>query len=117
MSKQTKLSSIEKAHLRDMRSLQEGSGFQVFHFPERRITVGVRYIPGHNCARVFTSIASPEETKYRKKVGEYRVREAYSVYKDGVNTFAGNPYRVVTDTETHASIAANIAETQGDILR
>lgn len=112
MATQTKLNTFEKLELRDMRDMQDRS-FKVFHFPERRITVGVRYIPGHNCARVFTSIASPEENKYRKKVGEYRVRKAFEDYIDG-NSFAGNPYRIVADTENHESVADNIAEATGD---
>lgn len=70
---QTKLAEYQKEYLRDAREYQKG--FRVFHFPEDRCTVGVM-VQG-NFARLTVAFCDHSETKYRKKVGEYLVRERY----------------------------------------
>lgn len=110
MSNQTKLTENQKAQLREFREIQ-GSEFSVFHFPARGVTVGVRYIDGHNTARVFVSLASPEETKFRKKVGEYNVRDLFDSWNAG-NTYAGIPV-VFEGWQTPEDIAGDIADAVG----
>lgn len=110
MSNQTKLTSEDREMLKYFRETQ-GEDFNVFHFPERRVTVGVRYIAGHNAARVFVSLASPDETKFRKKVGEFNVRSDFNVWEK-YGYITGIPY-AVTEGEDVASIAGSIADTVG----
>lgn len=95
MSIQTKLSTWDKSRLKGLRA-DQGDELQVFHYPERRISVGVRYIPGHNAARVFVSLASPDETKFRRKVGEFHVREALLAWKNKTG-YVGSPKYVPAD--------------------
>jgi hypothetical protein len=119
MSSNTKLSKDQKEFLRAMRENQADLSrgeFKVFHYPERRVTIGVKYSEGDNAARVFVSLASPDETKFRKKVGEYNVRSMFDEYLDGL-TFTGTPVYVINDCKylpkCHEVIADNFAEFVG----
>lgn len=104
---QTKLSDEDKAFLKELRADQAGE-LHVFQYPEKRITVGVRYIPGHNTARVFVALASPEETKFRKKVGEYIVRGAFDVWVSGAG-YIGCPKYVPEDARFLDRIQEDLA--------
>lgn len=115
MSKQTKLTKEQKTWLKEVRENHPDT-FKVFHSPADRVTIGVKYTPGHNAARVYVSIASPDETKFRKKVGEYNVREALDIYLDsGIQT--GIPVYVPIDqrklADAHEVIAESLFETVG----
>lgn len=115
MSNQTKLSKWHHDDLKQMRKDQENPSFAVFHFPEKRVTVGVKYTPGHNAARTFVSLASPEENKFRKKVGEYHVRHAYSEYLNGLTAYAGNPVMIAKGaTPSLRELAEEAAWAHGD---
>jgi hypothetical protein len=119
MSSNTKLSPEQKDLLRAMRKSQADlprGEFKVFHYPDNRVTIGVKYSEGDNAARVFVSLASPDETKFRKKVGEYNVRYAFDDYLEGLIT-AGVPIYVTNDvkylSECHEVIADNFSESLG----
>ena len=110
MSNQTKLTPGDREMLKHFRENQ-GEDFNVFHFPERRVTVGVRYIKGHNAARVFVSLASPDETKFRKKVGEFNVRSDFNVWEN-YGYITGIPH-ALTGWDNPASIAENVSSIAG----
>lgn len=96
MPSNTKLNAHEKVLLKDFRENQANlprGQFEVFHYPENRVTVGVKYAEGDNAARIFVSLASPDETKFRKKVGEYNVRYGFDDYLSGL-TSAGIPFYI-----------------------
>ena len=112
MSVQTKLSHETKEYVKQLRERQKGE-LHVFHFQEERVTVGVRYTPGHNAARVFVSLAGPSENKFRPKVGEYRVRMAFLEWKQGAG-FNGIPYSMLPGF-TPYDIAQCIAHTVGNV--
>lgn len=115
MSVQTKLSVWEKSHLKELRADQAGE-LHVFQYPEKRVTVGVRYIPGHNAARVFVSLASPDETKFRPKVGEFQVRLAFIEWVSGAG-YIGCPKYVPEDARfldrIHEDLANAVARSLG----
>lgn len=121
MSIQTKLSAWEKSHLKELRG-DQGDELQVFHYPERRISVGVRYIPGHNAARVFVSLASPDELKFRRKVGEFHVRKALLEWKSGTGYagYVGSPKYVPKDARfldrIHEDLAHAAARSLGMLV-
>lgn len=113
MSNQTKLTADERELLKQLRNEQSHRlDFDIFHFPERRVTIGMKYTPGHNAARVFVSLASPEETKYRKKVGEFHVRWAFEDYCKGYKHI-GVPYGTYQGHNTPRDIAEHVADTLG----
>jgi hypothetical protein len=70
----TKLTLAQKEFLRDYRA--QNPEIEIFHFPELRVCVGVRR-RGENMGEFAVSICADSETKYRKKVGEYVVRERF----------------------------------------
>lgn len=76
MTSNTKLAREHKAILQNLREVQKGPNFAVMQTTDKTITVAVRYTPGHNCAQIAVSIASPDEQKARRKVGEYLARTA-----------------------------------------
>lgn len=76
MTSNTKLAPEHKAILRNLREAQKGPNFAVLQTQDKTITVAVQYTPGHNCAQIAVSIASPDEQKARRKVGEYLARIA-----------------------------------------
>lgn len=70
----TKLTAYQKDYLKILREQQKGENFAVVQTADKLVTVAVWAKPGHNCAQVAVSIASPEEQKARRKVGEYVAR-------------------------------------------
>ncbi len=76
MASNTKLTSYQKTRLGVLRTLQNSPNFAVVQTKDKTITVAVQYTPGHNCAKIAVSIASPDEQKARRKVGEYLARIA-----------------------------------------
>lgn len=93
----SKLTSLEKAELKDFKA--ENQEISFFSFPELAVTVGIRKT-GHNMAEFAISIASDTETKFRRKVGEFKVAERFHIG-------AFLPVRVYGDLE---ETALNIAE-------
>lgn len=71
MSEQTKLTPEAKQALRNLREYQTG---EVHHFPQLGICVYIEQT-GPSMACFSVAIMAETETKYRKKVGEYLVRE------------------------------------------
>lgn len=110
MPSNTKLAKPQKQWLKEARVTQPAN-FKVFHYPENRVTIGVKYTPGHNAAWVFVSLASPDEKKFRAKVGEYFVREAFDISLD-TNLVMGIPVYVEKQNRhlyfAHESIADNL---------
>lgn len=90
MQSNTKLTYEQKALLRVLRERQNGPNFAVLQTQDKTVTVAVQYTPGHNCAQIAVSIASPDEKKARRKVGEYLARIA-------LNEGAYIPYLVGDD--------------------
>lgn len=76
MQSNTKLTHEQKALLHALRKRQYGQNFAVLQTQDKTTTVAVKYTPGHNCAQIAVSIASPDEQKARRKVGEYLARTA-----------------------------------------
>lgn len=116
MSAQTKMSANDKHRLKILRIQQEGL-LCVAHYPTLRATVGVHYVFGHNAARVFVALASPSETKFRKKVGEYFVRQYFDAWKYREVSAAGIPYFVQEHErqrlDIHSRIASSVAHQVG----
>lgn len=109
MSVQTKLSTSDKHRLKITRIQQEGLLY-VAHYPTQRVTVGVHYVFGHNAARVFVALAGPTETKFRKKVGEYFVRQHFDAWKCRAVNAAGIPYLVHENERQQLDIHTVISE-------
>ena len=66
----TKLSTEEKEILVEMKIEFEGLGGEVFYFPESGITIAM--LPAGEVTKVSTSVSSPNEKKFRRKVGAYK---------------------------------------------
>lgn len=115
MTSNTKLTREMKDYVKQLREKQSGE-LHVFQYPEKRVTVAVRYIPGHNAARVFVSLASPDEIKFRPKVGEYQVRLAFIEWKSGAWYIGCQQYVCKDDRnlrDIHEVIADNVADAMG----
>ena len=63
----TKLDKFHKNLLPELRA--ENPRVQVAHFKHLRITIA--YTRGLNATKFATSVASPDEKKFRRKLGEY----------------------------------------------
>lgn len=94
MQSNTKLTQDQKELLQDLRNVQNCDAFAVLQTQDKTITVAVEYTPGHNCAKIAVSVASPDEKKARRKVGEFIARESlhYGIsipYPVGEDRWAG----------------------------
>ncbi len=102
----TKLTPEQKVELKMLREYYDS--LMVFHFPEYNVCIGIDYTPGHTCGKFAAAIMSPGEEKYRKKVGEYLVRNAFDL---GAFTNFGKPHNfAISDmAEVLASAVSPIA--------
>jgi len=66
----TKLTAEEKETLVEMKIEFEELGGEVFYFPNHSLTIAM--IPAGDVTRVATSVSSPNEKKFRRKVGAYK---------------------------------------------
>ena len=68
----SKLNSAQKMLRKNMLVKVTGKGGEIFSFPECRATVAiVPVFTGSKMSRVSISFCSADETKFRRKVGEY----------------------------------------------
>lgn len=68
----SKLNSVQKTLRKNMLVKFTGEGGEIFSFSEHRTTVAiVPEFTGSKMSRVSVSICSPDEVKFRRKVGEY----------------------------------------------
>ena len=73
-----KLSKLQKQELRTFK--RDNPSIKFFSFPEYGVTVGIRD-NGGRMADFAVSIASMDEQKFRRKVGEYKVAERFDSYQ------------------------------------
>jgi len=66
----TKLSDFQKANRKAMMEHRKANGWEVHSFPEHRATVAIRRT-GSAMGKFTLSIASPDEPKFKRKVGEF----------------------------------------------
>ncbi len=66
----TKLNTEEKEILVEMKIEFADLGGEVFYFPEHGLTIAM--IPAGEVTKVATSVSSPNEKKFRRKVGAYK---------------------------------------------
>lgn len=71
MSNQTKMTPEMREQLEDMRGAYPET--QIFQFPDVGVTVAITPA-GNGFADISTAYKAPDETKFRKNVGEYLVR-------------------------------------------
>lgn len=74
MLSNSKLDKIQKSDLKTLRDMFMHDGGELFSFPERGVTIAVMpALRGAECntSRVATAVCSPNEQKFRRKVGEY----------------------------------------------
>ena len=66
----TKLTAEEKEMLVEMKIEFADLGGEVFYFPEHGLTIAM--LPAGEVTQVATSVSSPNEKKFRRKVGAYK---------------------------------------------
>ena len=78
----SKLDCEQKEILREMKSEFSDKHGQIFSFHENGVTIAImQAFAGANTIKVATSVASPDEKKFRRKVGEYHAL-ANMLYND-----------------------------------
>lgn len=101
----TKLNSAQREFLRDYRAAQPDT--VIYHFPDIRVCVGIRRT-GERMGEFSVSICADTENKYRRKVGEYVVRERFADDYT-LPVWLGDNYLCDTETEYLEMVAGNIA--------
>ena len=68
----SKLSQVQKSELKSLKQDFENRGGVIVQNVDKGVTVAiVEAFPGSNTMRVSTSVQSPDERKFRRKVGEF----------------------------------------------
>ena len=66
----SKLNKDEKIILREMKLDFDSREGEIFSYPETGVTIAIEH-KGVHTSRVSMSVMSPDEKKFRRKVGEY----------------------------------------------
>jgi hypothetical protein len=100
----TKLATVEKEILVDMKIEFAEMGGELFYFPAIGLTVAM--VPAGEVAKVATAVASPLEKKFRRKVGAYKAIER--VMWNHEYTLVPLPYSLEHFAESLAATCANL---------
>lgn len=107
----SKLSKVDKQIRKDLRALFLEQGGTLRSFPQYGVTVGI--VPNakegdtrSKTATLYTSIASNDEQKFRRKVGEFHVLNRWDM---GQGAIVNNPDAYICHADDFAEeIAATI---------
>lgn len=102
----TKLNTAQRETLRAYRVAQPDT--VIYHFPDIRVCVGIRRT-GEHMGEFSVSICADTENKYRRKVGEYVVRERFTEGQVLPVWLLGSNYLCDTESEYLEIVALNIA--------
>lgn len=97
----TKLDTSQKESRKEMKACVRANDGQIFSFPHHGVTVAIEpAFPGSRMVNVSVSFMSPNEQKFRRKVGEY-----YALYR-----MRSGEYVQVPNSLEWATIAEYFAE-------